>query len=78
MPIHELMSMYGYPNNTRADTSEKRKNKKKKKKSSSKKSKDKKRKVNLICTKHFYTIILMLVFKCKFIYLFLEKAFAVI
>lgn len=57
MPIHELMSMYGYPNSIPANTSEKKKNKKKKKKSSSKKSKDKKRKVNLIQTKYFYAVI---------------------
>lgn len=63
MPIHELMSMYGYPNSTPANTSEKRKNKKKKKKSSSKKSKDKKRKVNPIHIKYFCAIIFILVIK---------------
>lgn len=40
MPIHELMVMYGYPNNASAE----KKNKKKKKKT--KKNKDNKRKVN--------------------------------
>lgn len=45
MPIHELISMYGYPNSTPAEKSVKKK--KKKKSSSSKKSKDKKRKVNI-------------------------------
>lgn len=49
MPIHELMSMYGYPNNTTSETSVQTK-KKKKKSSSSKKIKDNKRNV-ILCLK---------------------------
>lgn len=45
MPIHELMTMYGYPNSTYPVNSARKKSKKKKKSSSSKKIKDKKRKV---------------------------------
>lgn len=53
MPIHELMIMYGYSNNTPAETSTKKKKKKKKKKNLSHTSKDQKRKVKGYIKKYF-------------------------